>query len=534
MASAAYGERVAVGLGAAVDVAAETRAPRALIDASLVALLSLEPGSDAQAKDLALRAWKKAPDDATRSLALALTATAMVYDPAVDGYTERLTDAAGLAVYAGTVDSGDPVAQALRGVVAAAAGQVRQARTLIEFVEGQPMRTDDTKMALTLARDAVRIRNDAFFVDAAAALTARPDAHRLRALLAERYLDLGLDGPCLATLAKKTQPAPLGLLAARALLERRDAKSAGLQFAALVDALAGVDEPRRAEAVFGLAAARVDDVLRSDADVAAIKEAAAALAARPGWKKESAYLDAMHGLLTNKDAAAAQAALAPLAQGTASTSLEAERRITRALLDVCAQTRDTACLERAARRLDTLDVDPAAAAKAFAAAANADATNPDAAARAARRALALAPADESVAQQLRAARRAIAAAAPKLVRPLLDDLVKQPELRVARALRVLVATDPVETARFAAAAVTGSGPALDTADLLVVVDGLGAFKNKETEAALRLVIAELGRTPNDDVAKAVELTQGDWKNPDQRKRRKAGDHADHTDHGEDH
>ena len=103
LASSAWGERVAQSLGKGVT---SSPTPSLVLIAEAETMLwSLQPGSEQQATTKLLQAWRGAPDDQTRGLALALTAASLVFDPAVEGYLERLTDAYGLALYAGTVDS---------------------------------------------------------------------------------------------------------------------------------------------------------------------------------------------------------------------------------------------------------------------------------------------------------------------------------------------------------------------------------------------------------------------------------------------
>ena len=76
----------------------------------------------------------------------------MVYDPVVDGYVERLTDAYGLAQYAATVDGGGYDGQSLRAIVGAAGGATRQATDLITLVTKAPKLPDVARPLLALAQ----------------------------------------------------------------------------------------------------------------------------------------------------------------------------------------------------------------------------------------------------------------------------------------------------------------------------------------------------------------------------------------------
>ena len=521
MASAAWGEQVALTLGK--DVVVGDGAARALLTEALTALTTLEPGSERRARDLALRSWKKAADDVGRGSALAIVALSLVVDPAVEGYTERLIDASGLAIYAGTVDSSDPVAQCARAVIAAAGGSARQARELVDLVqEGLAMskaNNDDVRGWLAIARDSVRDRSDAFYVDAKRGLAARPENIRLQALYADHLLDLGFADEALQELGTSDAPS-LVVLRARAELERGAATRAVELLQPLATRLIGVDEPRRAEALFWLGKAQL--AVEPGADLTAAKATITALEPRPGWAKETRLLNAIVARLEGR-AADAQQALMPLALGTPTSTLVIERHIVAELLPLCAASKDAACVEKAGRRASMLDVDPQLVVNAKASLLPADESK------------ALADEAQRLAPGPRAAdvlkvRRALAAKAPSLARPVLDALLKDPQLRVARALRVPLAGDPPETARFAAAAITGLGLPLAERDLVDVVTALGAHKLKDSDGLLKV----LDKDARPAVQRAVQLARADLKDPDARRKRLAADRGvdvDGHDHG---
>ncbi len=533
MASAAWGEHVAATL--AKDLVVGAGDVGSLQMEALSALRSLDPGSEARARDLALRHWKAATTDAGRGLGLALAAVALVLDPTVDGYGERLTDAAGLSIYAGTVDSSDSVGQCARAVVGAAAGSLRQARELIKLVDETPAvpgSVADVRGWLAIARDSTFDGSDAFFADADQGLVQHPDNVRLRVLVVGHLLELGFVDDALKSLGTRTE-LPLVLLRGRAELARAQPAAAVALLAPLAQGLIGVDEPRRAEALFWLALAQLDVGAAPGSDLTSARASIAALEPRPGWKKETILLNAV---LARREGRTddAKKALLPLGTGTPTSTVVIERRIAAELLDMCAvATQDMPCVEKTVRHLALLDVDVARVALARAQVLTAAGTFKPEDHAVTTEAARLAPGDEALAGRLLAVRRALDARAPLLAAPHLKQLLKDRELRVARALRVQVARDPPETARFAAAAITGLGLPLAESDLVDVVAGLGAFKLKESESLLTL----LDKDERPAVRSAVQLARNDLKDPDARKKRLAADRGEVTgtsEHNDDH
>jgi hypothetical protein len=556
MASALWGEQVALQLGRTIDAAPPTPGAaatdaRALLAQAVTALHTLEPGAEPRARELAVRAWKAAPDDVTRGTALAVAAMAMVLDPTVDGYAERLTDAFGLAAYAGTVDATDATGQCARAIVGAAAGASRQARALIDLVASTPTLGDDTRAMLALARDAVRDRSDAFFDDVAGGLRARPDGARLKAAQADRLLELCLLDDALKVVDGAKAPA-LAVIAGRARVLAGDDASGIALLQPLAERLTGVDEPRRAEALFWLGLAQARGATTADA----ARATQAALTLRAGWAKEGALLGAVVDV-TAGNLDAAKKALLPLAQGTPSSTVIVERIVVTTLLDVCGATGDLACVDRAARRHRLLDVDPTPPLRARAAAlAKASATStttpmtpmtngsPDAGVADAGTATTtttspspggtptaeelkqeadrLSPGTSAQQRGLLAVRRALASKCPERARSTIEALAKDPDLRAARALAASFRATPLLSAQQAAAAITGKGAPLAEDDLVDVVDALGGARLKDTEALLTL----LGKDPRTRIQRAVERARLDLKDPESRRKRLAGEHAE--------
>jgi hypothetical protein len=510
MASASWGEHVALELG--VKVAPVTVPVDTLLKDAITAVYALDVGSEARARDLALQAWKSSSTDEQRGLALAIVAASMVYDPLVDGYTERLTDAYGLALYAGTIDSGNIDGHSLRAIVLAAAGANRQAREQIDIVKKTPKLPDSARPLLALAWAAVNERSDVFFAAAKDGLAARPDSDRLRLALADRFLDLGFADDALAAVTVDRPVPVLRLAAARARVLKGDA-TARTTLQELSTALTGVDESRRAEVLYWLAEAH----LLNDDDGAA-GETAALVEARPGWQREGQLVRAELALRAS-NITDAKGALLPLAQGTPTSTVPMERRAARLLLDVGAAARDVAAVDRGVRRLSGLDVDPEAIAAARAVVGTPPAATVDG------KALWRAAVTPTAAQaQLLRARRALNMDAKTLARRELDVLLKDPLQRAARAVDATFPRDDVAAqAAAGVSALEGKGPELVEDDLVGVVDALGAAPTPGVAARL----AAFAKDSRERVAKTAERSSLELENPAQRRKRIAGEHDDH-------
>jgi hypothetical protein len=527
MASPAWGEHVATQLGKDVTAPAGVSANE-LVQKATLRLWSLEPGSEREAIFVLLQAWKAAPDDQTRGLALALVAVAMVWEPTVEGYLERLTDAYGLGLYAGTVDTSTPIGQAARSIVLAAGGSVRQARDLIELLTTMPRVPEEVIQWRAMARAAANDRRQIFFDDAERALKTTSTAWRLRATVADRLSDIGLYDRAAATIAAvgtpgapsatlEGAPAAAKLVWARALVQAGRAADALEALTHLSTSLVGVDEPRCSEALFWLAEAQ----LQQD-DQAAAKKTAASLESRPGWRRDAGWIAA--SLAAREDRLdEAKALLMPLVSGTPTSTVQVERRIGRLALEVAAEQRDVAAFERAERFFRVVDLDPEGTAAARARLQEPPGTEP----RSGRALWDSVARMEISTRDLLAVRRAIAGQAPALVGPIVDRLVTQPSLRAARALRVSVLVEPSAKAVAAAAALDGKGPVLIESDLLPVIDALGGAPTANGERHL----AALAADPRPAVTRAVEQARQDLRNPAGRLRRLANESGTHDDEG---
>ena len=512
MATAAWGEHVAVELSAKVE--ATTTTVGELLTQAITNLHSLESGSEQRAKNLGLQAWKAAQSDGDRGLALAIVAGAMVYDPLVDGYVDRLTDAYGLSIYAGRIDSGGPDAQSLRAIVGAAGGAARQAGELIDVVAKIPKLPDVARPMLALARAAANDRSEKFFVEAATALKVRPDSDRLRVTLADRLIDLGFNSDAIVVVAGETAVPALQLATARARVLDGDGATALPTLSSLSTSLTGNDEARRSEALFWLGEAQ----LLTDDDAAATATTAT-LESRPGWAREGKLLRAELEVRAGK-LAEAKALLQPLTQGTPVSTMPVERRAARLTLDLSAALRDVDGVERAARRLSGFDVD-ADAVHAAREAVKQPAATVDGKALWQR----IAAPDDDTAGLLRV-RRALGMRATTLAARELDVLVKKPQARAARALKATLPGDGADQAKAAVAALIGAGPELLEQDLVVVIDALGAA----TTPGIAARLATFAKDPRPAVAKMAARSQADLAQPESRNKRKAGDTHDHAAH----
>jgi tetratricopeptide (TPR) repeat protein len=522
MATAAWGQRVLEERTLGASGPAVPSSAAVVLDA----LHELTPGSEQRAADLAVWWFESATSDVERGNAVALMAAALVLDPTVEGYKERLTDAYGLISYAGTLDASDSLGQSARAMVDAAAGAVEQGKRLIEVVATTPKLGTEPRLFLGLARRLAGDRGDAMIEDIEAALVARPMSARARALLAETWLDLGLYPEAIDVTTMKDAAAVhpwLDAIRGRALV--LDGKvDEGV--AALKAAEAKLDEGHRGDALYWLGRS----LTSTDAPVAEIESIQANLAARAGYSKEAAVLQA---LLAQKagDYAKAKSVLEPIVKGQ--PTLPVDNDAAWLLADACAGLGDVPCVDKAGSRGLAMDGDGARLQHARAAAAivgKSKDIDVDAMLKDAFRA---SPFDEKLAEKVgetvvpggpaaaarvRAARRALLHKAPKVVDKALAPLAKTSTCRVCRALDAEAAAG-VDAATKGAKALEGEGPELAVADLVGVIHALGAAPVDVAKKALDKLAAD-AREP---VKRAVARARADHADPDTRRRRDAGE-----------
>lgn len=529
LATAAFGQRVVEERLSALGPDA-----RGTVADAMAALHDVAPGGEARVVTLALAALRDARTDAERGTALALAAVGLVLDPVVDGYKERLTDAHGLAAYAGTLDQSDATGQAARALVGAAAGAVEQARQRIHAIEDNPAPgalSADARLLLALTRRVLGERGDALVGGLREVLKTQPQSLRARALLAEQLLELGLYPETLAVTGTPPASPWLGAIAARARVLVGEV-DAGI--AALREVEGKVDEGHRGEVLYWLARSLTQ---RPDSG-AEVQGIASALAPRPGYAKESRVLEALQAQQAG-DYAKARSILEPLASGPPRQSIDVDALAL--LMDACAGLGDRPCVDKVGAMLLRVDGDEGRVQVARAASVlvgKADGSVPEGVVDTFREAHRLTPFDDKLAAKVgdpvvdggataaarvRAARRALArgdgaALATEALAP-----VKDPACRVCRALLASATPDPQEAVRRALRALEGAGPPLAEADLVRVIDTLGGFALPEAKKAL----ADLDKDPRAGVKQAVALARAELQNPAARATRKGDAHDSH-------
>lgn len=533
MATAPWGQRV---LEERVNALATPAATAATNKDVVDALHEMTPASAKRAAELAASAYRSGKTNAERGTSVALLGAALVLDPTVDGYKERVTDAHGLAAYAGTLDASDAIGQGARAVVMGAAGQVAQAKRLVEVVDTTPALSPDARLFLALARKLTGDVGDALIADLQSVIAARPTSGRARAALAELWLDLGLarEAADTATLQSRAdaQVQPwLDAIRGRALVVDGNLDE-GLTL--LKAAEPKLDEGNRGDALYWLGRSLTS---KEGTPVSEIEAIAATLSARPGFQKEGAVLQALVSL-RSADFAKARSLVEPLVKGRPMLPVDGDAAWL--LADACAGLGDLRCVDDAGRRARAIDGDEARYQQARAAAVligKADSGDGDTAAlgpmREAHRA---SPFDAKLgakvkepvvdggafaASRVRAARKALARRAYKVV-----DVALAPVLaakggsggaacRVCRALDAQAAAG-VDAAQKGAKALQGAGPELAVADLIAVIDALGEAPIKEAMGALDALEKKDTRG---DVLAAIQKARGDHKDPDARRRR---------------
>ncbi|MBI1948692.1 MAG: hypothetical protein HYS27_23600 [Deltaproteobacteria bacterium] len=525
LATAAYGQRVLEERSAALPPDAT-----GTVAATLAALHDVAPGSEQRAAVLGLAAARGAKTEAERATALALASAALVLDPVVEGYQERLTDAFGLAAYAATLDQSDNVAQGARALVGAAAGAVAQARGLIKSVDDNPVPaavSADVRLLLALSRRVIGDRGDALVADLRAVLKANPTSLRARALLAEHLLELGLFDEAIAAAGSPPVAPWLAAVAARARVLKGEVAEG---IAALRDIEGKVDEGRRGEVIYWLARS----LTQTPDGAAEVQSLASALAPRPGFAKESKVLEALLAQVAG-DYTKARTLLEPLVPGPPRLPVDVDALWL--LVDACAGQGDLPCVEKAGAVVLEVDGDEGRLQVARAASVlvgKTDGAAPEAAAKsvleAFREAHRLTPFDDKLAAKVgepvvgggaaaaarvRAARRALArGGAGGLVEEALAP-VKDAACRACRALAAAATLDGQEGARRALKALDGAGPPLAESDLIRVIDALGGFPMDGVRAALAGL--EVDARPR--VKQAVAKAKADLQDPNARARR---------------
>lgn len=564
MATAAWGSSVMEDMAARAN---KDGARSKQLDVSLQALHSLDAGAGDLLTSSAASVFANAESDGDRALGAALAAVGLVLEPSSEGYKERLTDAHGIAAFAGTLEGGTAVAQAARAFIAISAGRVFEGEKLVDVMSTTSRIDPDSALLLALARYTLGQRNDKVIEQARRALDDKPESARARALLARTYLDLGLPSDALrvldegkAALGDKLSAPPLVALRGRAQLAAGDIEAGTSTLEGVMPSLSATE---RGEAQYWLARALV-----SQGNVPAAATLTTQLSSQQGFSVEAALLGALLDDARGDTAKAKEKVLKVcMARGLYFTvALECLWSTT----EVCARSGDAACvaqwgkkavgsdddfarLEHARATLaasgtvsgddtiaaDAPSEDPAGEREVTSdGAASDNAARDDAAlspdvrqhlteahllspfdeALAKRLALDVAGGGEAAARLVRGARRALAFDAKKTAEATLTRLAKeQPTCRVCRALLARVPTDADEAGVRAAAALSGKGPALAERDLMGLIDVLGGSSSDVAKAALD----QLASDPRPSVKDAVRTAKKDQQNPEARAARKA-------------
>ncbi|HEY4222178.1 MAG TPA: hypothetical protein VGO62_12565, partial [Myxococcota bacterium] len=311
-------------------------------------LHDLSPGSEQHAAELAAQWYKNATKNSDKGEAVALLGVALVLDPTVEGYKDRLTDAVGLAHYAGGLDSSSSLSQAARVVIGASAGMVPNAKALLDVVETTPGLGTEPRYFMALGQKLTGGKLDSVLDDAEKALAARPTSMRVHSLLAELYLDTGLYPETIKACGSEDDAHPwLAAVRGRALV--LDGKvDDGI--ALLKKVQDKVDEGRRGDVLYWLARSLTQKE-GADAEVQTI---ASTLEARPGYAKEAAVLNA---LLAQKagDYKKARGLVEKIVRGPPNLPVDIDA--TWLLVDACGGDGDVLCVDRAGARAVSADGD---------------------------------------------------------------------------------------------------------------------------------------------------------------------------------
>ena len=501
MATAAWGAQVIARLTGEAPPDVVSVGYTKAVERSLIELHSEQPGAEQQMGRAAAAAYLAAKTDGERGGAAALAGVALVLDPVVDGYKDRLTDAAGLAALAASLDGGLVLGQAARAHIAAASGAVDVSKKLVELLESAPGLDGASRAFVALARHTLGERSDALVADLRGALLARPDSVRMRALLGQTLIDLGWTEEAVSVVTAGRAPHPwLDAIHGRALSLMGSMPEA---IALLRAADKKIDEGHRGDVLYWLGRA----LAATPPGIPEARSIANTLATRPGFERESRVLEA-YAAHQSGTYLQARRLLEEASKG-AGISYALTQQILWGIVDACAPLHDAACVDDFEKRAVALDDDRARGLHAHVALALLDARDagpPDTKAVAdvdesLRRAHMLSPFDPDLgtrtgiasvpggpllAARVRAARRSLIRGARVLTLEQLDKVTEK-ACRVCRALVVEATTDRDEAARRAVATLDGLGPPLDESDAVRVIAALAASPNPTTKRALALL-----------------------------------------------
>ncbi len=536
MASAAFGQdELAKRLAALPPALAGALAPT--LDQVLDAIHEVSLDSERNAGDLALGALRAASSKQARGTLTALFAATLVLDPHVEGYKDRVTDAFGIAAYAGSLDATDSLGQAARALVSSAAGARAQALALAKVVVSIKDVNPQTRLFLALTHKAAGDTDiDSVVDELTLALQQRPSSPRVRAALAEAYLDLGMVNEAIVTATAPQLKSSVPWLNAIAGRAQVIAGQTAAGIGKLREAERTVDESRRGDVMYWLGRS----LTQGDTWATEVPPLAAALTTRAGYVKEARTLEALVQLL-NGDTAGAGKTLEGLTQGPAQLAVDVD--VTWLTLDVCAALGDAGCVERLGARAVRLDGDVARLARARVLVVKRARPAPvDGgtvvvnAVTLEREAHRLSPFDAQLgaavgeptqtggaaaATAVRAARKALLRGGPKLARTLLEPRASTCRICAAVLSAAFVNREAMPWALKSLAMATQT-PLAD-ADLITVIHALGAAPTAEAVAALDTLSKA---SSSADVTRAIANARADHRDPDARRRRDVGADVD--------
>jgi len=361
MATPAWGEKALEQLADKAPEDLTEKGHQGALDAALAQLHAIDADSEVLMRNAAVAAWRTAMDDASKGVSSALAAAAMVLEPTLDGYQERLTDAHGIAAYAGTLPSTTVVGQAARGVVAVATGRIETGRKLLDRIADNAEQDKiDAETHLLLAQGYFLLgeRSDVFFEQLAHAQKKRPDSPRARLLRVRALGEMGVldDIKTLQALDKRT-PREDALLG-RLLTLHGDVDAGKKLLRAAQDK---VPEAERGELLFWLGMALKDDPIEGKQATAIVDK----LNVMQGYRGEALLLNA-HLAMQKGDYANAQKSADMLTKRPGVTKAIGTEAAW-LLVDACAALGDVKCVKEKGRTAVFLDGNRARLAHAWAA-----------------------------------------------------------------------------------------------------------------------------------------------------------------------
>ncbi|MCP4498780.1 MAG: hypothetical protein GY822_02300 [Deltaproteobacteria bacterium] len=360
MANAAWGEHVLEELAEKANESLTEKGHQAALLLAKKQFHDVNAGAEVIMRDAAVAAWRTAMNDQERSAAAAVVALSLVMDPNLDGYADRLTDAHGIGVYAGSLPNPRLDAQATRGLVAIATGRVTTGKKVIKEVTsaaGQQKLGAYTHLLLAQAVYLASDRSDVLFDQIDYALKKHPDSARARMLRFRGLLSAGATDPIVAEKKNPALSPRESALVGRALCLSGD--EAGIPV--LESVLEKVPDGERGEVLFWLGMAFLQDPLRAKEAVAVVEK----LRVQKGYRGEALLLNASIALQSADYLAARKNA--DILTKRPGVSKDIGTAAAWLLVDACAALGDEECVKNSGRNAVLIDGNRARLAHAWAA-----------------------------------------------------------------------------------------------------------------------------------------------------------------------